>query len=80
MKIFSPKILSENYPFILPAFIERAKMTEHTFMIIIAIIIGVLAGFSAIGIRALIKGISLLSYPGWFTSSKRLMHLPGTWF
>jgi chloride channel protein, CIC family len=33
-------------------------------MIIIAIIIGVLAGFSAIGIRALIKGISLLSYPG----------------
>jgi CIC family chloride channel protein len=33
-------------------------------MIIVAIIIGVLSGFSAVGIRALIEGISLLSFPG----------------
>lgn len=44
--------------------IEKAKMTEHTFMIIVAIIIGVFAGFGAIGIRLLIKGISEISFPG----------------
>jgi len=45
-------------------YVERAKLTEHTFMIIIALIIGLLAGFSAIGIRALIEGISDLSFSG----------------
>jgi CIC family chloride channel protein len=44
--------------------LERVKMTEHTFMIVIAIIIGILAGFSAIGIRAMIKFFSELSFPG----------------
>ncbi|MFH2132829.1 MAG: chloride channel protein [bacterium] len=39
-------------------------MTEHTFMIIIAIIIGVFAGFGAIGIRLLIKTISGISFSG----------------
>lgn len=43
---------------------ERLKLTEHTFMIIVAIIIGVLAGFAAIGIRALIMEISTLSFTG----------------
>jgi len=44
--------------------LEKAKLTEHTFMIIIAIIIGLLAGYAAIGIRALIEAISLLSFSG----------------
>ena len=39
-------------------------MTEHTFMILVAILIGVVAGFSAIGIRALIKFFSQLSFSG----------------
>ena len=39
-------------------------MTEHTFMIVVAIIIGVLAGFSAIGIREMIKFFSEISFPG----------------
>jgi CIC family chloride channel protein len=43
---------------------ERAKMTEHTFMIIVAIIIGILAGYSAILIRWLIKTISNISFSG----------------
>ncbi|MCP4749531.1 MAG: CBS domain-containing protein [Proteobacteria bacterium] len=43
---------------------DKAKMTEHTFMIIVAIIIGILAGFGAIGIRILIKEISDLSFSG----------------
>jgi CIC family chloride channel protein len=45
-------------------FLDRAKLTEHTFMIVIAIIIGILSGFAAIGIRAMIKAISYLSFPG----------------
>ena len=44
--------------------VNRAKLTEHTFMIIVAIIIGILAGFAAIGIRFLIHEISILSFPG----------------
>lgn len=39
-------------------------MTEHTLMIIVAIIIGVMAGFGAIIIRLLIREISSLSFPG----------------
>lgn len=43
---------------------EKLRLTEHTFMIIIAIIIGILAGFAAIGIRALIQTISHISFTG----------------
>jgi len=43
---------------------ERAKMTEHTFMIIVALIIGSAAGFGAILIRTMIKEISALSFSG----------------
>ena len=59
--------------------VDRAKMTEHTFMIIIAIIIGVLAGFGAIGIRALIKELSILSYPGNDNILANIMAAPWYW-
>ena len=58
---------------------ERAKMTEHTFMIIVAIIIGVLAGFSAIGIRWLIKSISELSFSGGNGLLDSIMLTPWYW-
>ena len=44
------------------ALFERLRLSEHTFMIIIAIIIGVLGGFAGIGIRAMILWISEISY------------------
>lgn len=56
--------------------IERAKLTEHTFMIIIAIIIGVLAGFAAIGIRFLIDEISALSFAGDGTLLDNIINTP----
>ena len=56
--------------------IERAKLTEHTFMIIIAIIIGVLAGFAAIGIRFLIEEISALSFAGEGTLLDNIISAP----
>ena len=51
-------------------------MTEHTFIIIIAIIIGILAGFAGIGIRALIKEISLISFPGGGTFLENVLSSP----
>lgn len=44
--------------------IQRIRMTEHTFMIIIAILIGALAGLGAIGVRAMIHWISAFSFQG----------------
>lgn len=58
------------------AFLEKAKMTEHTFMIIVAIIIGILAGFSAIGIRFLILEISNLSFGGSGNLLEQIMAAP----
>ncbi len=60
-------------------FFDRARMTEHTFMIIIAIIIGILAGFGAIAIRALIKEISILSFPGGSSFLENVMNVPWYW-
>lgn len=58
--------------------VDRAKMTEHTFMIIIAIIIGVLGGFGAIAIRSLIKVISDFSFSGTGTLLDNMIGSP--WF
>lgn len=56
--------------------IEKAKMTEHTFMIIVAIVIGVMAGFGAIGIRMLIKVISDLSFSGYGSLLENIIAAP----
>ena len=61
------------------AYFERLKLTEHTFMIIAAIIIGVLAGFAAIGIRLLIREISNLSFSGDGTLLENIMSTPWYW-
>ncbi|MGD8778066.1 MAG: chloride channel protein [Ignavibacteria bacterium] len=45
-------------------------------MIIVAIIIGIFAGFAAIGIRALIEGISHLSFPGIGTLLENIIAAP----
>jgi len=41
--------------------LEQAKMAEHSFMVILAIVIGVLGGMGAIGVRFLIHAIMHLS-------------------
>ncbi len=56
--------------------VEKAKMTEHTFMIIIALIIGALGGFGAIAIRTMIKWISAISFPGSGTVLENIMAAP----
>ena len=58
------------------ALTNRVKMTEHTFMLIVAVLIGVLAGFAAIGIRALIAEISFLSFPGTGVLLENIINAP----
>lgn len=56
--------------------INRAKMTEHFFMISLAVIIGILAGFGAVGVRMLIEGIADLCFPGEGTLLERIIIAP----
>ncbi len=58
------------------AYVNRITMTEHLFMIIIAIIIGIAAGFGAIGIRSLIKEISDIAFSGEGTLLERIIAAP----
>ena len=58
------KKISSYFPRRTSVLIERAKMTEHTFMIVLAVIIGVLAGYGAIAFKTLIELISDFSFPG----------------
>ncbi len=46
------------------SFFDRAYLSEHTLMIIIAIIIGVFAGYAAVAIRFMIEEFSQLSFQG----------------
>ncbi len=51
-------------------------MSEHTLMIIVAIIIGLMAGFAALLIRLLIKQISAVSFPGQLSFLENVIHSP----
>ncbi|MDX2471436.1 MAG: chloride channel protein, partial [SAR324 cluster bacterium] len=55
---------------------ERAKMSEHSIMIGIALIIGVLAGFGAVGIRALIHYVSDFNFVGEGNLLERISATP----
>jgi len=45
-------------------FIDNIRTTENLIMLVLAIIVGLLAGFGAVGIRAMIREISGFFYPG----------------
>ncbi len=57
--------------------VERAKMTEHIFMILLAIIIGACGGFGAIAIRAMIKWTSNFFFRGEGNLLQNIMASPG---
>lgn len=57
-------------------YIDRLTMTENLFMLIAALIIGVLAGFCATGIRSLIYLISEISFSGEGTFLERVISAP----
>ena len=61
------------------SFIRNVKLPEHTFMILLAIIIGVTAGFGAVGIRLLIKFVSNLSFRGNGNNLENILHTSWYW-
>ncbi len=56
--------------------VERAKMTEHTFMVLLALVIGASGGFGAIGIRAMIKWTSNFFFRGGGDLLQNIMASP----
>ncbi len=56
--------------------IERMKMTEHTFTILVSILIGFLAGFGAVGVRFLIKLVEELSFGSGMNVLEKAFQLP----
>ncbi len=55
---------------------DKAKMTEHTFMIIVALVIGVIGGFGSIITSRMIQWITTLSFPGPGDLIENLSSLP----
>ncbi len=56
--------------------LEKFKLTEHSFMFVLALFIGLAAGFSAVGVRWLINTISGLSFPGTGSLLTNIMNTP----
>ncbi len=78
MELAIKKYFSRSQKWLAARF-ERAKMTEHLFMILVAIVIGILAGFSAILIRWLIKTISDISFTGTGSLLENIIASPWYW-
>jgi len=55
---------------------DRMRMTEHTFVILVAILIGLLAGFGAIGVRFLIRFFQRISFGPGLNILELAEHLP----
>ncbi|MDX2470942.1 MAG: chloride channel protein [SAR324 cluster bacterium] len=66
-------------PLNLQGALQKAKSTEHTFMLLLAILIGVIAGLGAIAIRMAITFISDLSFPGSGDLLTNINNLPWWW-
>ncbi|MBN2333461.1 MAG: chloride channel protein [Deltaproteobacteria bacterium] len=56
--------------------LHRFRATEHAFMVIVAIIIGVLGGFGAVGIQFMIKFFQKLLWGAWQPDLAYLKTLP----
>lgn len=54
----------------------KFRSTEHTFMIIVAILIGALGGFGAVGIQFLIKLVQKIFWGDWNAELSYLKQLP----
>jgi CIC family chloride channel protein len=55
------------------------QQTEHLFMIVCAVLIGLIAGYGAVGIRWLIETISHLAFPGEVSFLDRVAMIPWYW-
>ncbi len=58
------------------AYFMRFKSTEHMFMVVVAIFIGLLGGFGAVGIQFAIKLFQKLFWSAWTLSTNYFYELP----
>jgi len=68
-------IFSKSINFITESY-RRFRTTEHTFMVAMAILIGLLGGFGAVGIQYLIKLIQKIFWGNWEFSLEYVISLP----
>jgi CIC family chloride channel protein len=64
---------------ILKSSYNKLQHSEHLFIIILSIIIGVIAGFASVGVRILIREVSDISFPGDKGLLENIMALPWYW-
>ncbi len=60
-------------------FIQKVKMTEHFFLILLAVLIGILSGFGAVIVKFIIEELSIIMFPGEGTLLNRISNLPFWW-
>ena len=56
--------------------LSRLRMTEHTFMVVVAVVIGVLGGFGAILFRFTIRLFEAVFFQSWHYSLDYVLQLP----
>jgi CIC family chloride channel protein len=56
--------------------LDKFRLTEHSFMFVLALFIGIAAGFSAVGIRWFIHTVSSLSFPGPGSLLENILQTP----
>ncbi|MFH0735461.1 MAG: chloride channel protein [bacterium] len=54
--------------------LERTRLSEETFIIVIAFFVGIMVGLAAIGLRALITQVSFFFFPGEGTITNNIIH------
>ncbi len=56
--------------------LQRLRMTEHTFMVLVAVVIGIFGGFGAIFFRFAIRLFQALFFGSWQYTLDYALHLP----
>jgi chloride channel protein, CIC family len=55
---------------------QKLNQSEHLYLILLSIVIGLIAGFGAVGVRILIQKITILSFPGGGSLLENVTALP----
>ena len=60
-------------------FLQKVKMTEHFFLILLAVLIGIFSGFGAVIVKFIIEEFTIILFPGTGTLLNRINNLPFWW-
>ena len=76
LKFARRRQLALSWPNFLANELSRLRMTEHTFMVVVAVVIGVLGGFGAILFRFTIRFFEAVFFQSWHYSLDYVLTLP----